>query len=153
MRSYTKQDPLPNAPMPQSFKVLDLDAFQTAMHAAVQSAQAGLYYDMGGCWALAHALFSRLKALGYDAQLVYRPSGFVHAWVMVAGHNLDYRGVFRAAPGAVALKDLTALERVAASLGGMRGAAYEDDIASAHRLLDKVFAQSDLSVSAEATAA
>lgn len=128
---------------------LDHHAFNTAMGAAVKMAQAGLYYEMGGCWALAHALYTRLKTLGYAPELVYRPSGFVHAWVTLDGANLDYRGVFHAAPGAVALRDLAALETVASKLGGVRGPAFEQDIAAAQRLLDAVFFESNLAMSNE----
>lgn len=109
------------------------------MAKAIAAAKVGLYFEMGGAYGFAHALYSRLTSLGYAAQVMFRPQGFVHAWVMLDGHNLDYRGVFRAAPGGKPLRDLAELERVAREYGLVYGKSYASDIASANRVLNDVF--------------
>ena len=131
---------------------LNLQAFDIAMRTAIKKANVGLYFEMGGCWAFAHALHTRLTALGYRSQLTWRPVGFVHAWVRHDTHNLDYRGVFCAAPGEEPLSNLSELRNVARETGGMNDAMFTSDVALASRILDDVFAH-DLSLQTEELAA
>lgn len=113
--------------------------FTRAMHQAVDEAQVGAYFEMGACWELAQALHEALERRGVRASLVWRPTGFVHAWVQVGEHDLDHRGVFRAAPGATPVANYPAMEKLAKFEGGISRARYEEDLALARRVVDRTF--------------
>lgn len=114
---------------------LDVKRFDQAMADAVEAAQVGFYFEEGGCWGMAEALFEQLSDRGLNPCLAYRPSGFVHAWVTLGDLNLDWRGAFSAAPGALSLPDLQALRHVAHSLGGTYGEDYLSDVALAQSVV------------------
>lgn len=117
----------------------DVRSFDQAMQEAVGKAQVGFYFEEGGCWGMAEALFTELSARGLRPQLMWRPSGFVHAWVHVQGHNIDWRGIFNSAPGARPLADIKMLRAVARRVGGKHGETYESDVADALRVVQTAF--------------
>lgn len=109
----------------------DVRRFDEAMQEAVEQAQVGFYFEEGGCWAMAEALFTALRERGLQPQLMWRPTDFVHAWVHVQGHNLDWRGLFAATPGARPLANIKMLRTAAWRVGGKHGEVYESDLAEA----------------------
>lgn len=119
----------------------DLETFDECIGAAVEAAQVGFYFEEGGCWGMAEALFTRFQSEGLSPRLVYRPHGFVHAWVMLGDLNLDWRGVFQAAPGAVLLDGVSALREAAAEFGGTSGEDYLSDVALADSVLQNAFSR------------
>lgn len=71
--------------------------------------EAGFFFEEGGCWGFALALHAYLTSLGLHPQIVYQ-TGWMHAFVLVDGVYLDYRGA--SVPG-----DIT--ELVSASPDGL----------------------------------
>ena len=119
-----------------SLSLFNTASFDACLAEAVEAAQVGFYFEEGGCWGMAEALFTKLSAAGLKPQLVFRPTGFVHAWVMLDGVHLDWRGVFNAAPGWVNLADVAALRHVAADYGGTKGEGYLSDVALGTQVLE-----------------
>ena len=117
----------------------NISLFDECLTQAVDAAQVGFYFEEGGCWGMAEALFKQLLANGLTPQLMYRPTGFVHAWVRLGDVDLDWRGIFHAAPGAQPLPNLQALRQVADKVGGTRGDDYLSDVALAESTVADAF--------------
>lgn len=125
---------------------LDVARFDLAMMKAVEQAQVGFYFEEGGCWGMAEALFTQLQSRGLKSSLLWRPNGFVHAWVRLDGldeTHLDWRGKFTPAPGAQVLTSLESLRDVAGAVGGTRGEDYLSDVCLAEQVLQSAFALYD----------
>jgi len=62
---------------------------------AVNAAQVGFYFEEGGCYGMALAIYERFRALGLPAELVvaYDRDGPTHALVRSGGKLYDYEGV------------------------------------------------------------
>jgi hypothetical protein len=116
-------------------------SFTRAMQESVSAAGAGEYYEMGGCWMFAAALHQELVAVGYTPLIVWRPEGFVHAWVRLADRDLDYRGVFRAAPGAEPVASRKALEELALQVGGVSSQDFADGVEAARYIVRQALAE------------
>jgi len=59
---------------------------------AATCAEAGFYFEEGGCWAMALALQDCFCALGVDAQLALQTNGACHAMVCVGKKLFDHQG-------------------------------------------------------------
>jgi hypothetical protein len=61
------------------------------MSEACERAEAGFYFEEGGCFGMAIALHATLTAAGVDARLGVT-TDFIHAYAVAHGHLYDYRG-------------------------------------------------------------
>lgn len=143
---YPSQRNAMSAVLPMNFS-----RFDVAMAEAVEAARMGFYFEEGGCWGMAEALFLALQSRGLKPQLVWRPTGFVHAWVILDGHNLDWRGSFYPAPGARPLASLAMLRSVAHRFGGASGERYLSDVADASAVVQAALRDMDASCFASTT--
>ena len=84
-------------------QALDAATFTDAMVAAVEEAQVGFYFEEGGCWGMAAALFETLTRAGHNPIIKYTPTDFIHAWVEVDAVAYDYRGATTPQPNSVAI--------------------------------------------------
>lgn len=95
----------------------NIQIFEGCLSYAVNDAQVGFYFEEGGCWGMAVALYEMLTARGVSAELRYRPEGFVHAWVHVSPWDLDHNGASEAEREFVRLPSVEDLVQIASEFG------------------------------------
>jgi hypothetical protein len=95
---------------PDQITVLDhsvpLDCFAVNLQAAADQAEAGWYFEEGGCWGMALALRA---ALG--GEIVVR-DGFTHAYVRAQGKTYDWQGESTFTGGRVVTRDQLVQEAI-----------------------------------------
>ena len=108
------------------------ERFSTALWEACENAEAGFFFEEGGCWAMAQALFEAFQARGMSVQMRYCPYDFVHAWVQFGNLMVDYRGI-SSAPEVSAAVSLQEMLKVAAKYGCAD--SYESDLDWARKIV------------------
>lgn len=108
------------------------------MAQAVEAAEVGFYFEEGGCWGMAHALFRHFEKQGAPVTIRYQPAttsySWIHAWVEVGATGLDWQGEVTPQPESKVLADLDALRAVADSFG-VPGDQYDSDVNLAESIL------------------
>lgn len=131
---------------------MSIQAFDQAMFEAVEAARVGFYFEEGGCWGMAKALHDRLIEAGMEAEIRYKPTGFVHCWAEAHGIAFDYRGAMSEVPAFGLTLDEEWFAAIAAHYGTDRS-ALEADVALAKRIVDAAFLVAPLRVEDEGTTA
>lgn len=94
-----------------------VEALSCAIPNAVCNAEAGFYYEEGGCWGFAAALFDLFTSAGILCEIQYRGTGFVHAVVAALGLHWDHQGAGAVNQSFESVDSIDALETLARTFG------------------------------------
>lgn len=70
-----------------------LPAFVRKLRQACEALGFGFFFEEGGCWGMALALYAEFATQGYPANLCVRDIDFVHSFVEAEDVAIDYTGV------------------------------------------------------------